>query len=222
MEFETIATKPEQSGLPTAVLPYGGDSVATRDPPKSPEEILAGMGFHEEDSESVRKFVRGDTALRIELDDEPRNPREYDNMSIIALHPNCGYDFGDEVSDTVPDDSVAIFPLYAYIHSGIVLGMDAKEFPDMMWDVSLVGFIYATNESMQRCFGDERLTLDSIRKVFQEDINQMNKYLAGESYCFIIERTAECNMHVKHVEVVDSCHGIDDLDYAIRSATECL
>jgi hypothetical protein len=86
-----------------------------------------------------------------------------------------------------------IFPLYAYIHSGVVLSVGSHNFPDARWDVSFKGFVL-----IQRTKG--MYTSEKAMKIAKSIVEEWNLYLSGEVYGYKITDT-ETN------EEADSCWG---------------
>jgi len=73
-----------------------------------------------------------------------------------------------------------IFPVAAYIHSGVVLSLgNGRGFPDYRWDVSHVGAVFASKGEWQ----DEKKAEEAAEQL----ITSWNEYLAGDVYCIVIE-----------------------------------
>lgn len=83
-----------------------------------------------------------------------------------------------------------VFPVYAYIHSGVALSLGRSEYPfNDRWDVSYRGFILIKKEkglSWKR---------EKAHKIAEKLIKCWNQYLSGEVYGFRID------------ELDDSCGG---------------
>jgi hypothetical protein len=96
-----------------------------------------------------------------------------------------------------------IFPLYAYIHSGVALSVGDHNFPDARWDVSMTGFVL-----VKRVKG--MYTSDKAFKLAEAITEEWNQYLSGDVYGYKIydmtgadiEEDDECEG-----EFVDSCWG---------------
>ena len=73
-----------------------------------------------------------------------------------------------------------IFPLEAYIHSGVILALSGEgNFPDRQWDVSQLGFVFVSKKNW-------RLN-KSARKAALGLIASWNQYLSGDVWGYIIE-----------------------------------
>ena len=91
-------------------------------------------------------------------------------------------------------DKCDIFPLYAYIHSGIALSLKPFSCP---WDSGQIGRVFvARSEASAEC-STECIALGKVR--------EWSTYLAGERYGYQLESPDG--------DQVDSCWGFDDLDY---------
>lgn len=86
-----------------------------------------------------------------------------------------------------------IFPLYAYIHSGVVLSVGDHNFPDARWDVSMTGFVL-----VKRTKG--MYTSDKAFKLAESITKEWNTYLCGDVWGFKITDTTDD-------DEVDSCWG---------------
>ena len=73
-----------------------------------------------------------------------------------------------------------VFPLEAYIHSGVVLALQNEgNFPDRQWDVSLIGAVFISKK--------EAKTKMKARKLALTLIKTWNDYLSGNVYGFQVE-----------------------------------
>ena len=99
--------------------------------------------------------------LKIETDDDPESPRQWDNFGImVCYHPN--YNLGDVQrmyfdeyleSEGLTESDIAVkLPLWLYDHSGISMSCGDRTYPyNDQWDSGLVGTIYVTKESLKNC-----------------------------------------------------------------------
>ena len=77
-----------------------------------------------------------------------------------------------------------IFPVAAYIHSGVVLSLGSGgHFPDRQWDVSHVGAVFVSKEG----WDDE----SKAREAAEALIKTWNEYLSGDVYCIVHETLNE-------------------------------
>lgn len=97
-----------------------------------------------------------------------------------------------------------VFPVYAYIHSGVALSLGRDSYPfNDRWDVSTTGFLLIAKEQ----WPEE----DEAFKCGEAVIEEWNHYLCGNTWCVKITD--------KDDEEVDSCGGFTcDIDYVIDDA----
>jgi hypothetical protein len=170
-------------------------------------------------------YINDNTEIRVVLDEYPRNPREDDNLGIMAcMHRR--YDLGDEQLDPNQFDSwvevinhlqregaVVMLPLYLYDHSGITIATTPFSCP---WDSGRVGFIYATAHDIRECFSIKRVTQkvkDQVTEFLKSEVKEYDQYLRGEVY------TAEL---LVDDEVIDRLHGCYDEEHALEMGYELL
>ena len=143
--------------------------------------------------------------LRIERDESPESPREWDNLGTMACW-HRRYNLGDEQPEESPTDFVAslpkgtvVLPLYLYDHSGITMRTTAFSCP---WDSGQVGLIYATPERIRKEYGCKRITKATIEKVNKRLVGEVETYdqfLTGDVWYYSVED--------EEGKVLDSCGG---------------
>ena len=168
--------------------------------------------------ETVETIERYGYTGRIEYDDSPNSPREWDNLgTLITWHPR--YTFGDrdgeregidpaELYSDLQRERALILPVYMYEHSGITIRTSTFSDP---WDSGQVGFIYVDRETVLREYSAKRITpavRQSVLECLQGEIETLDQFLTGQVYGYVI-KDAEG-------EHVDSCWGFYGLDY-VRS-----
>jgi hypothetical protein len=132
--------------------------------------------------------------IKIEHDDDPENPRDWDNIgTMVCFHDR--YDLGDKHEFDEPDDFIAwlkeqgnkVFslPLYLYDHSGIT--MKTSSFNDR-WDSGAVGWIYVTVEKAKQELGNYEWKQLKGRtySVLESEVKDYDMYISGEVYGFQI------------------------------------
>jgi hypothetical protein len=152
--------------------------------------------------------------LRIVRDEDPQDPREWDNLgTMVCWHRR--YDLGDEQPSEYPGEyqdelppHVAL-PLYLYDHGGIT--MRTTNF-SCGWDSGQVGFIYVTIAKIKAEYGWEVLTAKRRAKIEQylrNEVETYDHYLTGNVYGFELEKQVAGEW-----EPDESCWGFfgDDVD----------
>ena len=163
-------------------------------------------------------------SYRIEQDTNAQSPSQWEdtNLFLVANHRDCHIPEPGE--KRIPSDRAEIedryrkthwiFPLEAYIHSGVHLSLSGEgNYPDRQWDVSQLGMVFAAKSEW-------RLS-KSARKAALCKVNEWNQYLSGDVWGFIIEDETG--------EQVDSCWGFYGREYceqetkaALKHASEAI
>jgi hypothetical protein len=145
--------------------------------------------------------------IKIIQDDSAESPQSWGDNSlfIIANHREFYVPApGNKTINSDPEVEVSpylkshwIFPLEAYIHSGVVLAFGREgNFPDRRFDVSQVGWVFASKKEW-------RLSA-SARKSAACLINTWNQYLSGDVWGYEVGD--------------DSCYGFYGFDYCVTEA----
>lgn len=116
---------------------------------------------------------------RIERDLEPPAPNEWcDNERLFLWADHCQFSVGEKPDST---EGFEVFPLYAYIHSGVALSLGNSEYPfSDRWDSGQVGFVYVSKDPGE--FGERPLD-----RVAQSLVDEWNTYLCGDVWGYVIE-----------------------------------
>ncbi len=165
--------------------------------------------------EPVQTIEHNGYTIKIFVDEDPQNPREeFDHLGKI-LYVSSRYLLGDEEtdSDSIREvqerEDVIALPVYAYIHSGVVLG--TSEF-SCKWDSGQSGIIYCEIEDAKKEYPD--LSAEELDKVVRErlkaEVEEFSKYLSGEVYGFTVTEPTGFNEN--------SCWGFYDIEDAIADA----
>jgi len=166
--------------------------------------------------------------VRILPDDNPENPRNWDNLGIMTCF-HKRYTLGDthdltssmfnsweEVEDHLlrKEGAVVILPLFFYDHS--IQSISTRSFLGRAhhadWDSGQVGFIYITRKRIKECLGKNRLTKkvrEYVEQILNAEVEELDKWIRGEIYGFTIE--------VDGV-IEESCWGFYDEKDAITEA----
>jgi hypothetical protein len=167
--------------------------------------------------------------LRIFADENPENPREWDNFGVmVCRHPR--YNLGDEQLSRDFEGSfedfkdylikergaVVILPLRIYDHSGVSIST-SSEYPfNCRWDSSRVGYIFATREAIKKEYGLKKITAKvkaKVEEILKQEVAVYNQYINGDVYGFEIVNVKRCNLGHDHDEQVNSCWGFFGSDF---------
>lgn len=154
--------------------------------------------------------------LKIEQDDNPPNPREWDNLTrMICFHKR--YTLGDphdykhedytsweEMGQAIKDQEkpLIIKPLYLYDHSGITISTTPFS---CSWDSGQIGFViitYKEIDTVGSTINEGESWSDYIKRLddyLEDEIKIYDHFLNGDVYYF--EITDE------HGEHIESCGG---------------
>lgn len=138
-------------------------------------------------------------SLVIQHDDEPMNPREWDNMGKMACW-HRRYNLGDIqpkedsrewTKENVPKGSV-VLPIFMMDHSGLTVSTSSDTFhacDPAGWDWGQLGIIFATPEAIKKNFMVKRITKKIREKVednLRSEVETYNLYLTGQCWGYVI------------------------------------
>lgn len=169
-------------------------------------------------SEIAEQYERNGCTVKIFYDESPESPREWDNVgTMICAHRN--YTLGDEQANFSDYHSwehikqellieergaVIILPLGLYDHSGITMYVgDTHD----RWDGGQVGFIYCTQEDIDREWNGDK---EKAEAYLRSEVETYDQYLRGDVYGFTVED--------KNGDDVDSCWGFYGEEHAKEEA----
>lgn len=161
--------------------------------------------------QTVEKFIHAGVNVTIYVDEDPPNPREYDNLVTIACwhrRENLGdrqiaqLTLKEMVSalKSAGEKVLAILPVYLYQHSGMTM----KTTPfSCRWDSGQVGWAYVTASSAVKmgCVGPRYDHVDgqttpvlagtwdraAYEKSIRDEVETYDLYLTGQCYGYEIE-----------------------------------
>jgi len=149
-----------------------------------------------EDTVKIEKIDdKGYETKYLTRDEDPVSPQEWedDNLLLVHYHRDFWLDRPDVVSKdeirafyqgekTEIEDDYFVFPIKAYIHSGVHLELGSGGFPYDYggWDTSHVGACLASKEE----FKDEKKAEEACESL----VDEWNKYLMGDVYCVVKEK----------------------------------
>lgn len=161
----------------------------------------------------AKQFEVGGLVVKLIQDSDAQSPREYGDTGLFLVANHRDFYVPEPGEKRVNGDFESlverwkkthwIFPLEAYIHSGVVLALSHEgNFPDRQWDVSQLGAVFAAK--------DEWRLRKSARKAAQGYVETWNQYLSGDVYGVVIEDEAGNDL--------ESCWGFYGLEYAQTEA----
>ena len=168
----------------------------------------------------IETIERKHTIVKIYLDDDPQNPREWDNLGIMVCWHNH-YGLGDkhdfhspqDFNDEITEQDNIVLPLYLYDHSGITMSTSNSRYPFCdRWDSGQVGYIYVSKTQVRHEYGWKLLTqsrIDKIKTYLQNEVSVYDDYLTGNVYGFEVI----CNKCNKCKNNIDSCWGFYGQDW---------
>lgn len=175
--------------------------------------------FHIEPHFERGKWIEGKT-LKIYPEDNPIDPREWDNLGKMICFSRH-YNLGDK-HDIDPDDfssweeiaayleselgAVIVLPLYLLDHSGLRMSVGSFHDP---WDSGQCGLIYVDYHTMNKEYGNTlQENIERATKVLEGEVEEYDKYLSGDVYGYIMEYDDGSEG--------DSCWGFYNIDYILE------
>ena len=168
-------------------------------------------------SDVVKESTQDGLVIRIIVDENPQNPRTYnDNLgTMVCFHRR--YQLGDAGHGIrSPQEAIAfeksirapgaVLPLYLLDHSGIT--MSTTDFRDR-WDSGKVGFIYITAKKLEA----ECILPEKAEELLKAEVEVYDYFLRGECYGYTIETPTG--------EEIDSgwdYYGMKDVESAVEEA----
>lgn len=148
------------------------------------------------------------------------HPRKDEETFGTILYTSSRYELGDdqvsaeEIDEKMKDSSVIALPVYAYIHSGVVL--NTKIF-SCRFDSGQSGCIYISKEEVRRIFNVKRISPKLYKQVInslESEVNIYSQYLNGEVYGYRIFDDND--------QEIESCWGFYGFDTAQKEAQEII
>lgn len=142
--------------------------------------------------------------LEIVNDIDPINPREDNEFSTI-YYSSSRYNLGDKrvskdyIDSLMEDKEMVYLPVYAYIHSGVVMNTTGFSCP---WDSGMSGVITISKDKIRQQYNTKRITkkiLDQVISRLKAEVEEFSQYLNGEVYGFQVKDETG--------DIVESCYG---------------
>lgn len=171
-----------------------------------------------------RVLIKHDDSYCFDRDDSERpfrlwitNTREYtsDKDAVCPVRE----EEREDGTYLVNKDGFLVFKVSAYIHSGRVWALGNGEgFPDFMWDVSTMGYLYTTRELWERCMGEgtwrksrpgnPTMTFNEwARSLAKSEIDELNLAEFGSVYGYETEK------RVDFKRVYEDGHEVEDHEW---------
>ena len=174
-------------------------------------------------NDTIITIEQGDKIIRIERDQAPDSPREWENLGVIVCFhrryrlTDEGHELRHDAFESWNDlkehleseeHATVILPLYLYDHSGIALQTEPFT---CTWDSSQVGCIWTTQERVEALGHSEPPTTEDIEGFLKAEVDTYSKYLSGEIYGYrIFQACPHCGKPGD--DELASCWGFYDLD----------
>lgn len=147
--------------------------------------------------------------IKIIQDENAESPQSWGDGNLFLVANHRQFYVAEPGAKRVPEDPQElverygkthwIFPLEAYIHSGVRLAFGHEgNFPDRRWDVSQLGFVFVAKSEW-------RLSRKA-REAAATLIKTWNDYLSGDVWGYQIDEDG------------DSCWGFYGYDYCLQEA----
>jgi len=139
---------------------------------------------------------------RIEADDFPESPRDWDNLSVFYCFHNRyslgdrhsidhnNYDSWNDLAINEFDSDDVIVPLYMLDHSGLTLSTTPFSCP---WDSGMVGYAVVSKERIISEYGvyNDDSKEKALHRIDSE-VDIYNRYLCGDVHSILIEEQCGC------------------------------
>jgi hypothetical protein len=137
-------------------------------------------------------------------DDSPNNPREDDNLSVMAFwassegdkdHHISRRDFNgpqatfEAIKEKIGDG--IILPVIVYEHSDVSFHLGSYNGPDARWDSRPAGFMYVGIGKIHEEFGVEELdekTREAVIEGMRTELKEYENYVRNNAHGFVVEK----------------------------------
>lgn len=175
----------------------------------------------------IETFQENGFTVTIDIDQDSGSdsPRDWENATVFVLsHPKYNwpdesplnldnYNGWDEVTKALieDEDAAAVWPVYAYIHSGTAFRLGASVTYGDQWDSGIAGLIYVTHKTLDfEWTGTEKEKLQKAKECAESELEVYAQWCNGQVYGYVIRDFDG--------EEVDSCWGLYGVDYCESEA----
>ena len=171
--------------------------------------------------------------VRIEIDEDPVNPRtDYECFGKISYMSRSKLCLGDlpvteggqrDIDAQVEAGDLIGIPVFAYVHSGVVLKAAQTNPFACPWDSGRSGTAFVEVSKALQEFNATALTQEVKGKAIDllvAEVEHFSHYLGGDCYGYVIERlTLDDDGDIDGIEELDSCWGfVGDVSYVCQEA----
>ena len=168
------------------------------------------------DTLDIGTYTNGNERVVISYDDDPTDPRSWDNSGVMACAHNR-YKLGDNDTSLdikegsweaceawLKENAIVWLPLALYDHGGITMSVGTGG----GWDSGPVGYIYAEKWEFAAAGLDYKKDIERMRQNLIAEVEEYDQYLTGECWQWSYETRTECHTCGKgEWKVVESCGG---------------
>jgi len=160
--------------------------------------------------EEIETIKKGKKILKIYVDEDPSNPREWDNLTKMVLShkrynlPNeINLNFNDftsweEIEKHIKEEfkAVLVYAVRGYDHSGFSISL-CNEYPfNDCWDSGQLGFICVLEDDLKKEFGKvDKTNINKCEKILKGEFESYKNWIEGEIYGYKV-------FEVKKVKVI--------------------
>lgn len=151
--------------------------------------------------------------IKIYQDDDPMNPREWDNLgTIVSWHRAYKFDEDGRKEYGEPNDfllavayQAIMLPVFLLDHSGLSISTTGHNFRAVDshgWDWGQIGWIYIMRRDAEKEYGSD--VEERVKKYMRQEIETLNDYFTGNVLGFTVEDASG--------KEVDGCWGFYGYD----------
>ena len=164
--------------------------------------------------DAIETFKQGELTIKFYQDDDTESPKELEcpenGVFLITTHNSYfevipeGFDVA-EISEHMRTYKLyhghKVYPLYAYVHSGVALSL-GRGYPfNDVWDSGQIGWVLVRRDAVGKGKADQ--AAESLVEVW-------NQYLSGDVWFYVIEDEDGNNL--------ESCGGMYGFEYCKTEA----
>lgn len=166
----------------------------------------------------MEEFENDKYKLEIDIDCDPTNPREFDNLSeMVCFHKryNLGdnhsfksndYNSWDEMKKAIErtENPAIILPIFLMDHSGLTISTTPF---GCRWDSGQVGFVLVTKKKVCEEYSVKRVSkklIEKVKELILSEVETYDHYITGDVYSYSL-----LNKITKEEECCSGFYGSD-------------